>query len=46
MRLMYGVGVVMTKLIDNLLDLFIISSENGIANNFLEPEWSNQYPVG
>jgi hypothetical protein len=39
MRLMYGVGVIMTKLIDNLLDLFMISSENSIANDFLEPEY-------
>lgn len=39
MGLMYGVGVVMAKLIDYLLNRFIISSENRIANNFLEPEF-------
>jgi hypothetical protein len=51
MRLMYGVGVVMTKLIDDLLNLFMISSENGIANDFLEPEygpisilWVEEFP--
>jgi hypothetical protein len=34
---MYGVGVVMTELVDNPLNLFMFSFENRIANDFLEP---------
>jgi len=35
MRLVYGVGIVVTELLDDLCNFFVFSSENGISNDFL-----------
>lgn len=35
MRLVHGVGIVVTELLDDLCDFFVFSSENGISNDFL-----------
>lgn len=36
MRLVYGIGVVMAKLINDLPNILMLSLENGVPNNFLE----------
>ena len=35
---MYGVGIVMAKLVDNFLNILMVSFENGVADDFLESE--------
>ena len=38
MRLVYGVGIVVAKLVDYFLDILLLSLENGIPNDFFEPK--------
>jgi hypothetical protein len=35
MRLVHGVGIVVAELFNDLRNLFLFSSENGISNDFL-----------
>lgn len=37
MRLVHGVGIVLTELLHDLLDSLVFSLEDGIADDFLEP---------
>lgn len=38
MGLMHSISIIMAELTDNLLNLIMLSFENGIANNFFEPK--------